>query len=60
MGPLSTVIGSAVAQILVIETAQLLLSRGIEPPVFRSGNMDGGREWNDRLLARYWGRIPGW
>jgi uncharacterized phosphosugar-binding protein len=60
MGPLSTVVGSAVAQVLVIETAHRLQSQGIEAPVFRSGNMDGGREWNDELLARYWGRIPGW
>jgi uncharacterized phosphosugar-binding protein len=60
MGPLSTVVGGAVAQMLVIETARRLLDRGIDPPVFRSGNVDGGREWNDGLLDRYWGRIPGW
>jgi uncharacterized phosphosugar-binding protein len=60
MGPLSTVVGSAVGHVLAIETAMRLHSRGEEAPVFRSGNMDGGREWNDALLDRYWGRIPGW
>lgn len=60
MGPLSTLVGSAVAQILVIETAHRLCEKGIEPPVFHSGNVDGGREWNERLLERYWDRIPGW
>jgi uncharacterized phosphosugar-binding protein len=60
MGPLSTIMGSAISQLLAIETATLLHARGEEVPVFRSGNLDGGREYNDLLLDRYWGRIPGW
>lgn len=60
MGPLSTVMGSTVGQLLAIETASRLHARGEEVPVFRSGNMDGGREYNDELLNRYWGRIAGW
>ena len=60
MGPLSGVLGTVLVQSLVVKSAAQLLARGIDPPVFRSGNIDGGREANERLLQQYWGRIPGW
>jgi len=60
MGPLSGVLGAAIMQALVIGAAHELLARGVEPPVFRSGNMDGGREISQQLLDRYWDRIRGW
>ncbi|HYM96963.1 MAG TPA: SIS domain-containing protein [Candidatus Sulfotelmatobacter sp.] len=60
MGPLSGVVGAVLVHTLIVQTAAQLLARGIDPPVFRSGNVDGGREVNEQLLARYWGRIPGW
>lgn len=60
MGPLSGVMGALLGQILVIGAADQLLAWGVEPPVFRSGNVDGGREWNEKLLDRYWDRIRGW
>jgi uncharacterized phosphosugar-binding protein len=60
MGPLSGVMGALLGQILVIGAADQLLAWGVEPPVFRSGNVDGGREWNEKLLERYWDRIRGW
>jgi uncharacterized phosphosugar-binding protein len=60
MGPLSTVMGALLGQILVIGAADQLLAWGVEPPVFRSGNVDGGGEWNKKLLDRYWDRIRGW
>ncbi len=60
VGPLSGVIGALLGQMLVIGAADRLLAWGIEPPVFRSGNVDGGREWSEKLLDRYWDRIRGW
>lgn len=60
MGPLSGVMGALLGQILVIGAADQLLAWGVEPPVFRSGNVDGGREWSEKLLDRYWDRIRGW
>ena len=38
-------------------TAQMLLEEGIVPPVFKSQNIDGGPEYNDRLLAQYFDRM---
>ena len=60
MGPLSGVVGAALVQALVIGAAEKLRQRGIEPPVFRSGNVDGGREANDELIERYWPKVRGW
>ncbi|MEJ3653693.1 SIS domain-containing protein [Actinomycetes bacterium KLBMP 9759] len=53
----STVTTALIAQLLTAEICAQLLARGIEPPVYRSANMDGGDEHNARLLARYGTRI---
>jgi uncharacterized phosphosugar-binding protein len=60
VGPLSGVLGAAVVQMLVVGAADWLLDHGVEPPVFRSGNVDGGREESQKLLDRYWDRVRGW
>jgi len=60
VGPLSGVLGAAIVQTLVIGAADRLLADGVDPPVFRSGNVDGGREVSQRLLDQYWDRIRGW
>ena len=60
VGPLSGVLGTAIIQTLVIGAEETLLAHGVEPPVFRSGNVDGGREASQRLLDQYWDRIRGW
>jgi uncharacterized phosphosugar-binding protein len=60
VGPLSGVLGAAIMQSLVVGAGDRLLADGIEPPIFRSGNVDGGREVSQRLLDQYWDRIRGW
>jgi uncharacterized phosphosugar-binding protein len=42
---------------LVIRTVAKLVERGIEPPVWRSGNAPGGDEANARFIARFEGRV---
>jgi uncharacterized phosphosugar-binding protein len=44
---------------LVIRTIAKLAERGIEPPVWRSGNAPGGDEANARFLNRFVGRVRG-
>ena len=46
IGPLSTVVGSALLQARVVQTAANLLARGEMPPVFISSNLPGGAEHN--------------
>ncbi|GAA0413010.1 SIS domain-containing protein [Streptomyces luteireticuli] len=55
--PASTVVTSAVMQAVVASAAGELAGRGIEPPMLRSGNVDGGHEWNGRVLREYGERI---
>ncbi|GAA1900430.1 SIS domain-containing protein [Streptantibioticus ferralitis] len=56
-GPASTVVTSAVLQAVVATAVGALAERGVTPPLLRSGNVDGGHEWNARILAEYGDRI---
>jgi uncharacterized phosphosugar-binding protein len=56
-GPASTVVTSALMQATMAAAAEQLAGRGIEPPLLRSGNVDGGHEWNGRVMAEYRDRI---
>jgi uncharacterized phosphosugar-binding protein len=51
--PASGVTSIAILQGLVAATIQELLRRGITPPVFLAANVDGGKEYNARLLEKY-------
>ncbi|MGP3922666.1 SIS domain-containing protein [Streptomyces sp. 8N616] len=55
--PASTVVTSAVMQSVMAAAAGELAARGITPPLLRSGNVDGGHEWNARVFAEYADRI---
>ncbi|MYS80298.1 sugar isomerase domain-containing protein [Embleya scabrispora] len=57
IGPTSGVVCSAVLQTLMVGVIGHLVSRGIEPPVFMSANVEGGAAWNERLLAEHADRI---
>ncbi|MDJ1134051.1 SIS domain-containing protein [Streptomyces iconiensis] len=55
--PASTVVTSALMQAVVATAAGELARRGIEPPMLRSGNVDGGHDWNARVMEEYADRI---
>ena len=55
--PASTVVTTALMQAVMATAAGALAGHGIEPPLLRSGNVDGGHEWNGRVLAEYGDRI---
>ena len=57
IGPSSTVIGAAIGNAIVIETAHILLEKGITPPVYRSANVDDGDAFNKELVEKYKDRI---
>jgi uncharacterized phosphosugar-binding protein len=52
-GATSTAVGSAVLQALTVQTAALLIERGLEPPVWISANLPDGDAHNSKLLERY-------
>ncbi|MBA3326383.1 MAG: SIS domain-containing protein [Rhodobacteraceae bacterium] len=57
IGAVSTFANAFALNCLVIRTVTDLAARGIEPPVWRSGNAPGGDEANGRLLARFRDRV---
>jgi len=56
-GPASTMVASALMQATMATAAAELADRGIQPPLLRSGNVDGGHEWNGRVFTEYGDRI---
>ncbi|MBC7264749.1 MAG: SIS domain-containing protein [Chloroflexi bacterium] len=57
VGPTSGVIGAAILQALMVQVAQMLAERGVEPPIWVSVNVPGGAEINAKYLERYKDRI---
>lgn len=55
--PASGVTSTALLHAYVAAVIERLLSRGLTPPVFLAANVDGGGEWNARLLAENHDRI---
>jgi uncharacterized phosphosugar-binding protein len=55
--PASGVTSTAILQALVAATVEELLQRGVTPPIFLAGNVDGGEDYNARLMAQYKDRV---
>ncbi len=53
----STFANAFVLNCLTLATVEALVARGIEPPVWRSGNAPGGDAANARFLDRFRGRV---
>lgn len=57
MTPVSTVTGTFILNSLLAEAVRLALEQGFTPPVYLSGNIPGGSEYNSDLIRRYKSRI---
>ena len=55
--PVSGVTSIALLQSLIAATIEDLIERGIVPPIFLAANVDGGAEYNARLIKQYHDRI---
>ena len=55
IGPTSSIVGITIAQALVCQVVDNLVKAGIEPPVFKSSNVDGGDALNEHLYETYYG-----
>ncbi len=60
LGSASGIAGSLLVHATLVEAAVKIKESGIEPPVFMHGNLDGGMEYNQYLLDKYWQRIRNW
>jgi uncharacterized phosphosugar-binding protein len=52
-GALSTILGAAIMNAVMVEVIQLMLDRGLTPPVLISANVDGSDEHNAEIMGRY-------
>ncbi|MBY8884892.1 SIS domain-containing protein [Streptomyces sp. PTM05] len=55
--PASTVVTCALVQAAVATAVGTLAEHGVTPPLLRSGNVDGGHDWNGRVMDEYRDRI---
>ena len=58
IAPTSSVMDVTLVNLILVNTVELLLQRGIQPPVFMSANTDAGDNANKAVLKQYKGRIP--
>ncbi len=57
MGGLSTAASCFILNSILIEGARRALARGVTPPIYMSGNVDGGTARNVTLEERFFGRV---
>ena len=55
VGPTSDAVGVAIAQAMTCSIIKKLVNAGMEPPVFRSANIDGGDALNAHLYEKHFG-----
>ena len=49
----STVVGAAILNAVTVRASEILWEKGITPPVFMSGNIDGGDAYNKAVIAEH-------
>jgi uncharacterized phosphosugar-binding protein len=57
IGPSSTVTGAFIIHSIVLSVVDLMLEKGMTPPIFKSANLDGGDQYNQAILTKYKERI---
>jgi len=57
VGATSSVAGAMLLNCAILEAIQIMLGKGFTPPIFISANVDGGVEFNEKLLAKYKDRL---
>lgn len=57
MGSVSTAASSFILQTVLMEGADIAGKSGVRPPVYMSGNVAGGAEFNSKLINEYLPRI---
>lgn len=58
IAPTSSVMDITLVNLILVNTVDLLLQKGIKPPVFMSANTDAGDEANKDVLKMYKTRVP--
>lgn len=54
----STVLGAIILNAIIADAIHMLADDGLKPPIFLSGNIEGGDQHNNELVKQYSDRIP--
>ncbi len=54
---MSTITTAVLLQAVTLRTVEIMLERGYTPPIYKSQNIDGGREYNEALEEKYIHRL---
>ena len=57
MGSVSTAASSFILNAVLLEAAEIAAKNGAEVPIYKSGNVEGGAEYNKALIKKYMPRI---
>lgn len=57
MTPLSTITGAFLLNTVLAQGTELAIRQGVEVPIYLSGNIPGGSEFNQDLIRRYQSRV---
>ena len=57
MGSISTMASSFIIQSVLMEAAEIAADEGVQIPVYMSGNVDGGAQYNKKLINKYLPRV---
>ena len=58
VGPTSSIFGGLVAEMLVCSVVEAIVSKGTDPFILKSGNLDGSDEYNKNRMEELKGRFP--
>ena len=58
IAPTSSIMDITLVNLILVNTVEILLRKGMKPPVFMSANTDAGDQANKAVLEMYKGRIP--
>lgn len=54
---MSSIATATIIQAVMFRSIEILLERKITPPIYKSQNIEGGREFNEKLEAKYLDRL---
>lgn len=52
-GPASTIAGMFIIHSIILQATELMLKKGVTPPIYISGNIEGGQEYNEKFIKKY-------
>lgn len=57
IAPTSSIAVANIATMMTLKAIELLMDRGVTPPIYKSTNIDGGPEYNEELREKYKHRL---